>query len=384
MLQEKDMQWINSVAENINEKMAWVSEKSKNKIPYTTVNGTHDSFNDSDKSYRINEGLNWWTNGFWGGMMWLMYHETGDEKYAEIGRFSEIALDKCFEDYYGLHHDVGFMWLLTAVADYRLTKNEESRKRGLHAANLLSGRFNPVGKFIRAWNEWGDDSKNIGWAIIDCMMNLPILYWAYDETQDPRFLHIAKIHADTAMEHFIRPDGSCEHIVEFDPVNGGVVATYGGQGIEKGSSWTRGQSWALYGFTMSYIHTKEEKYLNAAKRVAHYFIANIPENGLIPIDFRQPAHDTWEDSSAATIAACGLIEISKAVGVSEKDLYLKAAIKLLKALDEKRCNWTKDNDCIVENCSEAYHTNKHLNIIYADYFFMEAVFKLKGDDIFLW
>ncbi|MFV0343938.1 MAG: glycoside hydrolase family 88 protein [Anaerocolumna sp.] len=384
MLKEKDMQWVQSVVENIKEKMDWVSEKSKNKIPYTTVNGTHDSYDDSDKPYRISEGLNWWTNGFWGGMMWLMYHETGEDRYADIAKYSEKALDKCFEDYYGLHHDVGFMWLHTAVADYRLTKNPESRKRGLHAANLLAGRYNPVGKFIRAWNAYGDDHKNIGWAIIDCMMNLPILYWAYEETKDPRFYHIAISHADTAMEHFIRPDGSCEHIVEFDPVNGGLVDTYGGQGFSKGSAWTRGQSWALYGFTMSYMHTKDEKYLQAAKRVAHYFIANMPENGLIPIDFRQPAQDTWEDSSAATIAACGLIEISKAVGTGEKDLYLNAALKLLKALDDKRCNWTKEYDCIVENSSEAYHTNKHMAIIYADYFFMEAIFKLKGNDIFLW
>lgn len=383
MLQEKEMQWIQSVAENIIEKMSWVSEKSKEKIPYTTVNGIHDSYNDSDKPYRISEGLNWWTNGFWGGMMWLMYHETGEERYADIARFSEKALDKSLEDYYGLHHDVGFMWLHTAIADYRITKNEESRKRGLHAANLLAGRFNPIGKFIRAWNDWGD-TKNTGWAIIDCMMNLPLLYWAYDETKDPRFLHTAVIHADTAMEHFIRPDGSCEHIVEFDPVNGGVVTTHPGQGYGKGSSWTRGQSWALYGFTLSYIHTKREEYLNAAKRVAHYFIANIPENGLIPVDFRQPVSDTWEDSSAAAIAACGLIEISKAVEENEKSLYLNAALKLLRALDEKRCNWTKSCDCIIENSSEAYHTNKHMSIIYADYFFMEAIFKLKGNDILLW
>lgn len=383
MLQEKEIQWIQSVAENINEKMAWVSEKSKEKIPYTIVDGTHDSYNNSDKPYRMSEGLNWWTNGFWGGMMWLMYHETGDKKYADIAKFSEEKLDKCFEDYYGLHHDVGFMWLLTAVADYRLMKSEESRKRGLHAANLMAGRYNPAGKFIRAWNTWGD-GNNIGWAIIDCMMNLPILYWAYEETKDPRFLHIATSHADTAMEHFIRPDGSCEHIVEFDPVKGGVVTTYGGQGFEKGSSWTRGQSWALYGFTMSYMHTKKEEYLNTAKQVAHYFIANIPEGGLIPIDFRQPANDNWEDSSAAAIAASGLIEIAKIVGEGEKSLYLNAALKLLKALDEKRCNWTKSCDCIIENSSEAYHTNKHISIIYADYFFMEAIFKLKGNDIFLW
>lgn len=384
MLLEKDMLWLDTVTTNVKEKMDWVSEKSKNKIPYTTIEGIHDDFNDSDRDYRKADGLNWWTNGFWGGMMWLMYHETGEEKYAEIARNSEKKLDQCFEDYYGLHHDVGFMWLPTAVADYRITNNPESRKRGLHAASLLAGRFNPVGKYIRAWNDL-PDSDTRGWAIIDCMFNIPLLYWASEETGDPRFKHIAMMHADTVMEAFIRPDGSSEHIVEFDPFLGGVVKTYGGQGYENGSSWTRGQTWALYGFMMSYIHTGKQEYLNTAKRVAHYFIANIPESGIIPVDFRQPKEPAWEDSTAAAIAACGLIEIARRVGEYEKELYLNAAIKLLKTLDEKRCNWTRECDCILENGTGAYHsTEHHFNIIYGDYYFIEAIFKLKGNDIFLW
>jgi unsaturated chondroitin disaccharide hydrolase len=384
MLQEKDKQWMDSVILKINHKMETVSERSKFKIPYTTINGIHDDYNDSNRKYRIKEGLDWWTNGFWGGMMWLMYHETGNEKYAQIAKITEEKLDQCFDDYYGLHHDVGFMWLPTAVADYRITKNPISRKRGLHAASLLAGRFNPVGKFIRAWNDMPDNDTR-GCAIIDCMLNIPLLYWATEETKDPRFKQIAMMHADTVMENFIRPDGSSEHIVEFDPFNGGVIKTHGGQGYENGSSWTRGQAWAIYGFMMSYLHTGKIEYLNTAKQVAHYFIANIPESGIIPVDFRQPKEPDWEDSTAAAIVACGLIEIAKQVGEHEKELYLNTAIELLKTLDEKRSNWTQTNDCILENCTGAYNSEEHhFNIIYGDYYFMEAIFKLKGNDIFLW
>lgn len=383
MLKADEKIWVESVVQKIYTKMDWVSEKSRNKIPYTTYNGIHDDYNNSEKSSRMKDGLAWWTNGFWGGMMWLMYHETGNKKYAEIAKLSEEKLDQCFDDYYGLHHDVGFMWLCTAAADYRLTKNADSRKRALHAANLLAGRYNPIGKFIRAWNGM-ETSDTRGWAIIDCMLNIPLLYWASEETEDPRFKQIAMLHADTTMENFVRPDGSCEHIVEFDPYIGGKVKTYGGQGYENGSSWTRGQTWALYGFMMSYIHTEKTEYLNTAKKVAHYFIANIPENGIIPLDFRQPEEDPWEDSTAAAIAACGLIEIARAVPEKEKRLYLNAAIKLLKTLEETRCIWGKESDGIIENGSEAYHSLKHLNIIYGDYFFMEAIFKLNGTDIFLW
>ncbi|MDQ6421415.1 glycoside hydrolase family 88 protein [Paenibacillus sp. LHD-117] len=374
----KDNQnWVENVIAKLTAKMDAVSERSKTKIPYTTKNGKHDN--------QIETDINWWTNGFWGGMMWLMYHETGAPNYKEIANFTEDALDLCFHQFYGLHHDVGFMWLPTSVANYKVTGNSESRKRAMHAANLLAGRFNLAGGFIRAWNDDTASEDTRGWAIVDCMMNLPLLYWASEETKDPRYAQIAIKHADTALEAFIRPDGSVNHIVEFDPFHGGVVRTYGGQGYEEGSSWTRGQTWALYGFMMSYMHTGKQKYLQAAKRVAHYFMANIPDNGVIPIDFRQPKDPAYEDSTAAAIAACGLIEIAKAVGEYEKDVYVNAALKLLKTLDASYCDWTTDSDHLLMKGSAAYHHQDiHISIIYGDYYFMEAIFKLKGNDLFLW
>ncbi|HZG88003.1 glycoside hydrolase family 88 protein [Paenibacillus sp.] len=383
-LQTGDREWVEEVIGKITAKMDWVSEKSKHKIPYTTVNGTHDNRPDKVPESDPADGICWWTNGFWGGMMWLMYHETKNQKYKEIANISEDMLDECFRLFYGLHHDVGFMWLPTSVANYRVTKNPESRKRALHAANLLAGRFNLAGGFIRAWNDL-EELDTRGWAIIDCMFNIPLLYWATEETGDPRYKQIAMRHADTAMTAFVRPDGSVNHIVEFDPFEGGVVRTHGGQGYEEGSSWTRGQAWGLYGFMMSYIHTAKEEYLHTAKRIAHYFIANIPENGIIPIDFRQPKEPAYEDSTAAAIAACGLIEIAKAVGPYEKDLYLRAALKLLKTLDALRCDWTTEADHMLTHGSAAYHNpDRHTSIIYGDYYFMEAVFKLKGNDLYLW
>lgn len=383
MLEKEEQQWLNDVIGKITRKMDWVSEKSKDKIPYTTTeNGSHD--NRGRTAASGSDSIYWWTNGFWGGMLWLMHHETGNPKYKEIAGFSEEWLDECFQGYYGLHHDVGFMWLTTSVANYRVTKNPDSRRRALHAANLLAGRFNLAGGFIRAWNNYKNDTDTRGWAIIDCMMNLPLLYWATEETGDPRFKQIAMKHADTAMTAFIRPDGSANHIVEFDPFNGNVVKTYAGQGYGEGSSWTRGQSWALYGFMMSYIHTAQEDYLQTAKRVAHYFIANIPEDGVIPVDFRQPKEPKLEDDTAAAIAACGLIELAKMVGPHERELYLRAAIKMLKQLD-KRSDWTTASDAIIQRGSSAYHAPTHHEpIIYGDYYFMEAVFKLKGNDLYLW
>jgi unsaturated chondroitin disaccharide hydrolase len=384
MLSVKNQEWLNETIKKIITKLEAVSERSKYKIPYTTLNGVHDDFTNSHMENHKSEGINWWTNGFWGGLMWLMYSETKDKKYKKIAEFSEEKLDKCFEEYYKLHHDVGFMWLLTSIANYCLTKNEDGKRRGLHAANILAGRFNPNGNFIRAWNENGDNDVR-GWAIIDCMMNIPLLYWAYDETNDPRFYQIAIKHANKVVENFIRPDGSSEHIVEFNPETGEKVSIHGGQGYCDGSSWTRGQAWALYGFIISYIHTKNSLYLNTAKQVAHYFISNIPKSNIIPIDFRQPSKVYLEDSTAAVIAACGLIEISKNVNKLEKDLYLNSAIRILKTISEKRCDWSLKTDGLLKYCSESYHFgSQHINIIYGDYFFVEAILKLKGNTIFFW
>jgi len=384
MLKQVDQAWLEGVIARITQKMDWVSEKNRDKIPYTTIDGSYDDRSVDNPSNSVDDGICWWTNGFWGGMMWLMYHETGNEKYKEIAQISEEKLDRGFHEFIGLHHDVGFMWLPTSVANYRVTKNTESRKRALHAANLLAGRFNLAGGFIRAWNDLKDVDTR-GWAIIDCMFNIPLLYWASEETGDPRYKQIAMKHADTAMTAFVREDGSVNHIVEFDPFNGGVVRTYGGQGYEEGSSWTRGQTWALYGFMMSYIHTGKEEYLYTAKKIAHYFIANIPESGIIPVDFRQPAEPKLEDDTAAAIAACGFIEIAKVVGEHEKPLYMNAAIKLLQTLDQQRSDWGRDSDAILQNGSAAYHAATHHHaIIYGDYYFMEAIFKLKGNDLYLW
>lgn len=383
-LNEADHSWLSEAVEKITQKMDWVSDKTKEKIPYTTKEGTYDDRSIENPSGNIADGLSWWTNGFWGGMMWLMHHETGLDKYKEIAQISEQKLDQAFIDFDGLHHDVGFMWLPTSVANYKVTGNKQSLKRAMHAANLLAGRFNLAGGFIRAWNDL-EDSDTRGWAIIDCMFNIPLLYWASEVTNDPRFKQIAIKHADTVMNTFVRPDGSVHHIVEFDPFQGGVVKTYGGQGYENGSSWTRGQTWGLYGFMMSYRHTGKEEYLQTAKRIAHYFIANIPASGIIPVDFRQPSEPRLEDDTAAAIAACGLIEIANAVGIHEQELYMQAAIKLLRTLDEKRSDWSKDNDAILQYGSAAYHNNSHHHpIIYGDYYFIEAIFKLKGNDLYLW
>ena len=373
----ENKQWIDETWEKIEKKLSVVSELSKNKIPSTSVDGVHNDLTESPGS---------WTNGFWPGMMWLMYVATKEEKYKEAAEYCEKVMDKALFDYQTLFHDVGFMWHISAGANYRITGNLESKNRNLVAAAALASRYNTDGEFIRAWN----GEKAVGWAIIDCMMNIPLLYWASDEIGDPRFRQIAMHHADKTMKHHIRPDGSLIHVIEYDINNGDFVGTPITQGYDPETScWSRGQAWAIYGFVLSYIHTGKQEYLDVAKNAAHYFIAAAAVDGYIPkSDFRQPDEPDIIDCSAGTIAACGLIEIAKVVPEYEKKLYIKAAFNILKAIEKEQCNWTLDEQCIVMNNTGHYHGQErgtiHIPYVFADYYFVEAIYKLKDFGILFW
>ena len=376
-LSQQDAAWAAETMEKIKMKMKPVTERSRGKIPYTTVDGVFDDRSGS-------RDISWWTNGFWGGMMWQLYALTGDELYRETAEELETKLDAVLMRADGLDHDNGFKWLPTAVADYRLTKNPESRNRALLAANNLAGRFNLAGNFIRAWNDWGEDDHR-GWAIIDCMMNIPLLYWASEMTGDSRFKTIAMEHADTVLAHTIRPDGSCNHIVVFDPDTGEYLDNPGGQGYESGSSWSRGQSWAIYGMALSYAYTGEKRYLEAAKRTAHYFIANVSMNGYVPlVDFRAPEEPVLIDTSAGVIAACGLLEIASHVGEHEQKLYTENAVRIMRTLEEKYCDWDPENDAALGYGTGAYHGRRHYPIIYGDYFLLEGVLRLLEKEFLIW
>lgn len=372
----EDQNWIKDASEKIKQKLLVVAQRNQHKIPYATKTAVFDDY--------TNQNICWWTNGFWGGILWQLYHATKEDIYKKVAIENEEKLDQNLMNPYGMDHDSGFKWLPTAVANYRMTGNEKSKQRGLLAADHLAGRFNPAGNFIRAWNDNGDGS-NAGIAIIDCMMNLPLLYWAYDMTKDPRYLTVAMRHADTTIKYFIREDGSVIHIGKFDPLTGEFLGSLGGQGYQEGSSWTRGQAWAIYGFTLSYLHTKQVRYLESAIKIANNFIKHIPQTHLIPVDFDQPNSCMWEDSTAAAIASCGLLTLAEVTKKEEQETYQKAAETLLKTLYEKRCSWSLDVDPILQKCTAAYHDEDHeFAIIYGDYFFIEAIYKLTNQELFIW
>ena len=377
--------WIDSTWKKIESKLSKVAVRSRNKLPYTTdENGVH-----TDK----NETMNWWwTNGFWGGMMWLMYAETGDDTYKETAISSESMINKIFEEYDHLDHDVGFIWHLTAGADYRITKNRKMRSANLLVAASLASRFNIDARFIRAWNNGTWDGIDLdGLSIIDTVMNLAQLYWASEEVGDERFSRVAKSHMDMALRDHIRPDGSVYHQVLHDTKTGEFIKAYPGQGYSEDSCWSRGLAWAVYGSVISYIHTKEKRYLDAAVKCANCFITNCAKTDYLPAaDFRAPKEFFAYDSTASACTACGLLELAKYVSEPEAAMYEDAAIKMLKAIDEKCANYDESIDHLVdlgtERCPRAdvEDPKAEMPIIYGDFFYVEAFLKLRGNKFFIW
>ncbi|MEE1012800.1 MAG: glycoside hydrolase family 88 protein [Clostridia bacterium] len=367
--------WEQELLDKIYQKLKVVTPQVKTLYAYSTKDGKYDN---------VTMPPYGWTCGFWGGLLWWMYRYGKDSIFSETAAAAAERMDEGLSQFTPLGHDVGFQYLLTAIPDYNINGRERSRVAAIHAATILAGRFNLSGRYIRAWNDGtgGIDpgANKAGYAIIDCMMNLPLLYWASNETGDPRYKQIAMAHADTVAEKFIRDDGSSCHIVIFDPETGEVKDKPRGQGYAEGSAWSRGQGWAIYGFAMSYGYTGKKLYLEKALKVAEYFIKEMRDRETPPLDFRQPAEPAYLDASAGVIAACGMVELQKWVDeeVCEK---LEKAIRALLRGAYSNCDFSTEEQSILQNCSVLYHTRSehHIPLVYGDFYLAELLMKRRGE-----
>jgi len=360
--------FVDEVWAKINLKMEKMATQMKGKSPHKSVSsGIYDDMR-----------LDWWTSGFWPGMLWVMYSMTGVEAYKKEAWDWDQRIEECFTRKNNFHHDVGFQFLLTAVIKYKLTGDVDGKRRGLQAATFLAGRFNTVGNFIRAWNQ----DERTGWSIIDTSMNLSLLFWAAKELKDPRYKHIAITHADTVLKHFIREDGSVKHIVSFDPENGQYIECFRGQGYAPDSAWSRGQAWALYGMVNTYKYTGDKRYLYAAQRVANFFITALGEDAVPYWDSKLPdTKGQLRDTSAAACAASGMLELVRCLPCEEARIYASWASKILRSLTN---NYTTLDQLEYEGilregtASQPDKDGANVSLIYGDYFYIECFSKLKG------
>ncbi len=323
-----------------------------------------------------------WTSSFFTGMALLAYEATSEpELLTQVNRLGDVYRAKVTKWRRDTMHDLGFLYTLSSVALYQLTSDPEHRRTGLLAADELAKRFSAGGRYLRAWGRMDENTSDYaGLAIIDCLMNLPLLFWAARETGNRYYHEIAVAHADTTLAHFVRTDGSVYHAFRFDLASGAPVRPENYCGYAVDSHWARGAAWAIYGFALAYRHTRDARYLDASARLANRCIAHLDAE-LVPVwDFRLPAGAAKvRDSSAAAILVCGLDEL---VAHKPSGEFARAADALLGRLCSD-AYLDANPDCpgllrgaeVGDGAGEQPGTIKPKSVYasWGDYFFMEAL-----------
>ena len=229
--------------------------------------------------YQPTENVDW-TTGFWTGEVWLAYEYSHDEAFRAAGEIQmESFLERIDQKIEVDHHDMGFLYSPSCVAGYKLTGSRIGREAAIKAADQLITRFHPVGNFIQAWGPMNTPENYR--LIIDCLLNLPLLYWASEETGDGKYREIAEKHIHTALANVIREDYSTWHTFFFNMETGEPAYGATCQGYRDGSAWARGQAWGIYGTAVGYKYTNRPEYIEMFKGVTRYFLEHLPDD-LVP------------------------------------------------------------------------------------------------------
>ncbi|HEX6557899.1 MAG TPA: alginate lyase family protein, partial [Longimicrobiales bacterium] len=318
-----------------------------------------------------------WTSGFFAGTLWYLSAATHDPQLkAQAGRWTLPLADIPFGAF---SHDLGFQFNSSFVNAYRFTADEKYRGPALNAARLLALRFNPTVGAIKSW-DWMAPTRPYP-VIADNMMNLELLFWgARQSNGDRRWRDMAVQHALTTLANHVRPDGSSYHVVGFDPNTGKVLERFTHQGYADASTWARGQAWLVYGFTMTFRETGDRRFLDAARKVADYFVAHLPSDGVPCWDFNAPGCPAAanRDASAAAIAASGLLELSTYTSHEASQRYRNAAAAMLRALSSPKYR-TGKTAALLEHAvgNKPADSEVDVGIVYGDYYFVEALLRQK-------
>ncbi len=307
-----------------------------------------------------------WTSGFFPGVLWLLYEHTGDEQlkeYADVfTRRLEVLKD------YTKTHDLGFMVFCSYGNAYRLTGDPYYKSIIEQASAALATRFNPTVGCIRSWNTGRKVNPELDFmVIIDNMMNLEMLEWC-------GYHDITRKHADTTIKNHFREDNSTYHVVAYNKLTGEVVEKRTAQGFSNDSAWARGQAWGLYGYTMMYRTTGEQRYLEQAVKIADYLLPRLPEDAIPNWDY--DADVQMKDSSAGAIMASALIEL---YGFTQNKEYLSTAERQLRSLssDSYLAPLGENGYFILKHGVGHLPGNTEIDVplSYGDYYFVEAAMR---------
>jgi len=314
-----------------------------------------------------------WTSGFFPGTLWLLSDATNSTKLEQAARtWSEFIKKEQFDDH---THDLGFKIYCSLGQGYRLAGVKEYEDEIIQASRTLIERFNPTVGTIKSW-DWGDKRGWLHPTIIDNMMNLEMLYATTAITGDSTYARVADVHALTTLEHHFRDDFSSYHVVDYDPADGSVRSRVTHQGMSDESAWSRGQAWALYGYTNSFGYSGNPRYLEQAKLIARYFIEhpNLPADGIPYYDFDAPAGaETPRDVSAATVAIDALLELM-AYAPELADYYQRFVDRVLATLELPHYQ-AEVSPFILDHSTGSVPSPFEVDvpINYADYYYVEAL-----------
>jgi rhamnogalacturonyl hydrolase YesR len=325
-------------------------------------------------------GASDWTSGFFPGNLWMMYELTGDEKWSKLGMQYTMQLEA--EKWNSADHDMGFKMYCSFGNAIKYSDQPELKETLVQSAKTLATRYNQVVGCIRSWDS---NPKTEHWkypVIIDNMMNLELLMWAAKETGNESFREIAIKHAQTTLKNHFRDDYSCYHVVDYDPETGEVVNKNTHQGFADESDWARGQSWAIYGFTMMYRETGMEEFLDMAKNIAEYIIrVDGIKEGKIPYwDFKAPnIPNEPYDASAAAVISSALFEL---YGYTSNETYFQVAKNLLETLSSSEflAEVGENGGFLLKHSTGSKPFNSEIDVplVYADYYFLESIIRYKN------
>ena len=336
-----------------------------------------------DNVYKAYDNNTGWQSGFWSGILWLSYELTGAEKYKNAALAQIDSYYVRIKDKLGiLGHDVGFLYSLSCVAAYKLTGDMKAREAALMAADHLRSRFHEKGQFIQAWGQMLD--KNAYRLIVDCLLNIPILYWASEETGDESYKNVAYTHFRTTVDVAIREDASHFHTFYFDPETGLPLKGVTKQGRDDNSCWSRGAGWIIYGMMLTKKYMKEDPdAVNICRGATNYYLNRLPKDFVPFWDLEFKEEDGEEtDSSAAAICICGMIDLLQYLPEGEeKEIFTNAIHLSMQSLyDNYSTKSTPEANGLLLHAVYSKPNNVGIDEmnIWGCYFYMEALKRLKN------
>ena len=320
-----------------------------------------------------------WCSGFWPGILWMTYSYTQNEDIRQKAKSYTEALGVLTTQPV-FDHDLGFLTLSSYVKGYEATQNPTYKEQALRAADSLATLFNSKAGTILSWPRHVKDYGGHN-TIMDNMMNLELLFWAAQNGGSQQLKEIATRHAETTMQYQFRKDGGCYHVAVYDSISGAFLKGVTHQGLADSSLWSRGQSWAIYGYTMVYRYTHEQRFLDFAQKVTDLYLKRLHEtsNDWVPIwDMDDPNKmQAPKDASAASVVASALLELCQYVDAPKKKVYYSAAENMLRNLSSMRYQSRQSNVAFLMHSTGHYPAGTEIDasIIYADYYYLEALLR---------